>query len=153
MVVEQMNPNLLKLMLNIYPPYWGTGIVITSIAPDYRQIIVQMKLHWYNRNYVRTHFGGSLYAMTDPFFMLMLIRILGPSYTVWDKAAYIDFMRPGRGVVSAKFTISEEQVREIMEHTTDGQKYFPKFTVDIHDEQGQTVARVTKTLYVRKKDG
>jgi len=142
---------LLKLILNLYPPYWGTGIFVSRVSADYKEIIVHMKMRWYNRNYVNTHFGGSLYAMTDPFFMVMLIQVLGKQYIVWDKAVHIDFIKPGQGKVTARFIIKEEQIDNILEKTADGQKYLPEFSVDIKDEAGDTVARVTKTLYIRKK--
>jgi acyl-coenzyme A thioesterase PaaI-like protein len=147
----EMNPNFFKLLLNVYPPYWGTGIVVKKISPNYKEIIVQMKMKWYNRNYVNTHFGGSLYAMTDPFFMLMLLQILGKEYIVWDKAAHIEFIKPGRGTLTAKFIITEEEIGNILKNTADGQKYLPEFSVDIKDEADETVASVTKILYVRKK--
>ena len=146
-----MNAKYLKLLINIYPPYWGTGITVKSISPDYRQICVQMKMRWYNRNYVKTHFGGSLYAMTDPFFMLMLIHILGQEFIVWDKSAHIDFIKADRGTVTARFLIKEEQIEKIIDNTSDGQKYFPEFSVDIENEAGEKVARVIKILYIRKK--
>lgn len=146
-----MDHNQFKRKLNWYPPYWGTGIVVKKISPDFREIIVQMKMTWYNRNYVNTHFGGSLYSMTDPFFMLMLIQILGKEYIVWDKAAYIDFIKPGRGTVTATFVIDQEQVEDIVVKTAAGQKYLPQFTVDIEDRENNKVARVIKTLYIRKK--
>jgi len=151
MMKTQMNPNFFKLLLNVYPPYWGTGIVVKKISPDYKEIIVQMKMRWYNRNYVKTHFGGSLYAMTDPFFMLMLLQILGKEYIVWDKAAHIEFIRPGRGTLTAKFIITDEEIGNILKNTADGQKYLPEFSVNIKDEADETVASVTKILYLRKK--
>jgi len=151
MLKTQMNPGFFKLMLNVYPPYWGTGIVVKKISPDYKEIIVQMKMRWYNRNYVKTHFGGSLYAMTDPFFMLMLLQILGKEYIVWDKAAHIEFIKPGRGTLTAKFIITDEEIGNILKNTADGQKYLPEFSVNIKDEADETVASVTKILYLRKK--
>lgn len=147
----QMNPNFIKLLINLYPPYWATGIVVKHISADYRRVRVQMTLRWYNRNYVKTHFGGSLYAMTDPFFMLMMIHILGKDFVVWDKTAFIDFMKPGRGTVTAEFRINEEEIQDVINKTANGDKYLPEFTVDIKDESGETVARVVKTLYIRKK--
>ena len=146
-----MNAKYLKLLINLYPPYWGTGISVKSISPDYRKICVQMKMRWYNRNYVKTHFGGSLYAMTDPFYMLMLIHILGKEFIVWDKTAHIDFIKPAQGTVTARFLIQEEQIEKIINMTSGGQKYFPEFSVDIENKAGEKVARVLKTLYIRKK--
>ena len=146
-----MNAKYLKLLINLYPPYWGTGISVKSISPDYRQICVQMKMRWYNRNYVKTHFGGSLYAMTDPFYMLMLIHLLGKEFIVWDKTAHIDFIKPAQGTVTARFLIQEEQIEKIINMTSGGQKYFPEFSVNIENEAREKVARVLKTLYIRKK--
>jgi hypothetical protein len=146
-----MNHTLFRYFLNIYPPYWGTGIVVKKIAPDWKEIIVQMKLRWYNRNYVNTHFGGSLYLMTDPFYMVMLIKILGKDYIVWDKAVHMSFIKPGRGKVTAHFIVKEEQLQNILANTSSGKKYLPEFTVNIKDEEGEIVTRVTKILYIRKK--
>ncbi|KJS31255.1 MAG: hypothetical protein VR64_12485 [Desulfatitalea sp. BRH_c12] len=146
-----MTPTLFKLLINAYPPYWATGITIRSLAADYTRMTVQMKMHWYNRNYVGTHFGGSLYAMTDPFYMLMLIQILGKSYVVWDKAAGIEFVKPGTGTLTAEFRVDRDLVDTIVTRTANGQKYLPDLSVEIKDAAGDIVARILKTLYIRKK--
>ncbi len=146
-----MKSNLLKLLLNIYPPYWGTGISVKNISADYKEITVQMKMRWYNSNYVKTHFGGSLYSMTDPFLMLMLIHILGKDYVVWDKSANIDFIKPGIGTVMAKFVITDDQIENILKNTASGQKYFQELEVKVTDERGALIALVKKMLYIRKK--
>jgi acyl-coenzyme A thioesterase PaaI-like protein len=140
----------MKLLLNLYPPYLGTGIRVTHLSRDYRHIHVEMTLAWYNRNYVNTHFGGSLYAMTDPFYMLMLMQNLGPGYLVWDRSAGIDFLRPGRGTVHADFRLTGEQVRGLKDQAEGGDKVMPEYVVDILDADGETVARVFKQLYIRK---
>jgi acyl-coenzyme A thioesterase PaaI-like protein len=146
-----MKASTFKFLMNIYPPYWATGISVRTIAQDYRYLKVQMRRRWYNRNYVNTHFGGSLYAMVDPFYMLMLIPILGSDYVVWDKAATIDFIKPGRGTMTAEFFITDAMVADIIERTAAGDKYLPTYQVLILDDQGETVARVDKLMYIRKK--
>lgn len=146
-----MNPNYLRWRLNLYPPYFGTGIHVAHIADDFRRIVVEMPLRWYNRNYVGTHFGGSLSAMTDPFYMLMMIQILGRDYIVWDQAGTIEYRKPGRGRVRAEFVIDDSVVEEIRQATADGSKYLRVMPVDITDEEGDVVAHVTRTLYIRKK--
>ena len=144
-------PPLLKFILNIYGPYSGAGIRADHISADWRSIRVSMKLRWYNRNVVGTHFGGSLYSMVDPHLMLMLMNILGSGYVVWDKSAAIDFLRPGRGRVHADFAITDNDLEKIRINTEGGGKYLPQFTVDITDEDGELVARARNTLYIRKK--
>lgn len=140
---------LLRWLLNIYPPYLGAGVRIRRISPDFREIQVQMGLNRFNRNYVGTQFGGSLYSMTDPFYMLMLMENLGRDYIVWDKAADIDFISPGKGRVHAEFRIDQALLDEVRARTADGSKYLPKMRVEVRDDQGTLVARVDKTLYVR----
>jgi len=115
-----MNARLFRLLLNLYPPFLGTGICVKKISEDFREILVEMRLGWYNRNYVNTHFGGSIYAMTDPFYMLMLIKNLGDEYIVWDKSATVDFVKPGRGTVFAHFILTEEMIIDIAERTKSG---------------------------------
>jgi len=105
----------------------------------------------FNRNYVRTHFGGSLFAMTDPWYMLMLMDLLGREYVVWDQRSAIEFVKPGRGTVTAQFRLSDATVAEIRARTAGGDKYLPEFSLDVTDEAGEVVARVRKTLYVRRK--
>ncbi|MDD1012439.1 DUF4442 domain-containing protein [Pseudomonas rubra] len=141
----------LRWLLNIYPPYLGAGIRVLSISPDLRHIRVRMGLGWFNRNYVGTQFGGSLYSMVDPFYMLMLMELLGREYIVWDKAAAIDFVSPGKGPVFADLRIDDALLDDIRQHTAGGKKYLPRLQVDVRDAAGELVARVDKTLYVRLK--
>jgi len=139
-------------LLNVYPPYLGAGVRIRRIAQDLRTFEVEMKLRWWNRNYVGTHFGGSLYSMCDPFFMLILIEALGREFIVWDKAAQIHFRRPGRGTLRATFHISEERIEAIRQEALSQGKVEPTFEVEVLDEAGEVVARVEKLLYVRRKE-
>jgi acyl-coenzyme A thioesterase PaaI-like protein len=148
-----MKPKMLKIGINLWPPFLGAGIRVKHIATDYREIVVSMKLRWYNRNYVGTHFGGSLAAMTDPFYMLMLVQLLGSEYTVWDKTSTIDYLAPGRGTVTARFTLKDDQLAEIKGKTAKGEPHFPEFSVDIVNQSGEIIAKVEKKLYVRKKQG
>lgn len=144
-------PRLLRFMLNIYGPFLGAGVKVDAISNNWREVRVSMKLRWYNRNIFKTHFGGSLYSMADPHLVLMLMHLLGKEYMVWDKSAEIDFIRPGTGRVSALFTISDEELQTIREQTELHRKYLPEFTIPIVDEDGKSVARIKKTLYVRLK--
>jgi len=144
-------PKFLRIAFNWYRPYRGAGVKIKHLAKDFSSATVEMPLRWYNKNYVGTHFGGSLYSMVDPFHMLLIMNQLGKEYLVWDKSANIEFIRPGTGTVSAHFTVNQEQIEEIREQTASGEKFLPKFVVDIMDEEGKLVARAIKTLYIRKK--
>lgn len=146
-----MTAEQLKRRIRFYPPYLGAGVRVTYISEDFRTVKVEMPLRFYNRNYVGTHFGGSLYAMCDPFYMLMLINILGPGYIVWDKAATIRFKKPGKGLVKAIFTIPEEKIAEIRAAADSQPKVEPEFQVTVTDERGDVVAEINKLLYVRKK--
>lgn len=146
-----MSPWVIRFM-SIWPPYLGAGIRIKKIAPDYSMIEVQMNLHFWNRNYVGTHFGGSIYSMTDPFYMLMLIQILGKDYIVWDKAAHVHFKKPGTGPITARFELSAEQIESIRRQADTEAKAEPIFTVEVKDKTGDVVALIEKVVYVSTKE-
>jgi hypothetical protein len=142
----------LRRWINLWPPFMGMGIRIKHIASDMKTIDVEMKLSFWNANYVGTHFGGSLFAMTDPFYMLMLMANLGSNYIVWDKAATIRYKKPGSGTVRAEFRLSDSQIDAVREKLNTLPKYEPVFMVEVKDEAGIVIAEVEKVLHVRKKE-
>ena len=148
--MSSFTQRLMLRLVNIWPPIAGAGIRVRWGA-DLKSVDVEMKLRLWNRNYVGTHYGGSLYSMTDPFYMLMLMNSLGPGYIVWDKAANIRFRKPGKGRVRAEFRLTDAQLDHIREQLKTLAKYEPTFTVEVKDEAGEVVAEVQKVLHIRKK--
>src|SRR6476620_4367971 len=138
----------IRRLLNLWPPFRGAGIRVREISDDFRTATVELRANLFNKNYVGSHFGGSLYAMTDPFFMIMMMKNLGREYIVWDKAGTVRYLKPARGTVTARFHLPEEHVNEARERTAGGEKHEPRFRVDIVDATGTTVADVEKTLYI-----
>jgi acyl-coenzyme A thioesterase PaaI-like protein len=135
---------------NFFPAFRGTGARVTYISGDFREVRVELPLNWRTRNYVGTIFGGSLYGAVDPHYMIMLIKILGPDYTVWDKAATIRFRKPGRGKLFARFAISEEEIAQIRQLTEASPSIDRVYNVDLTDAAGIVHASVEKTVYIRR---
>jgi acyl-coenzyme A thioesterase PaaI-like protein len=146
-----ISPRLLRWGMNVWPPLAGAGIRVRRIAPDFREVVVEMRLRRFNRNAFGTHFGGSLYAMTDPFFVLMLVRNLGPDYVVWDRSACIDYVTAGRSRVRAVLKLNDQDLRTIRTMTESGSKHLHLFHADVVDAEDLLVARVEKLVYVRRK--
>ena len=146
-----MSPKLIRSFINFWPPLLFSGIRVKVIAKDWRYIEVELRLRWWNRNAVGTMFGGSLYAMTDPFYPLMLQQNLGPGYLVWDKSAQIEFIAPGRDVASATFELSAEKIEEIRATAENGRSCRPAFQVTVVDRKGKPIAELTKVVYVRRQ--
>lgn len=147
----QTPPLLFRMLLNLWRPYRGAGIKVTHMSSDYRYAKVILKKKWYNSNYVGTQFGGSIYAMTDPFYMLMLMQNLGTGYYVWDKGATIDFVSPGKTQLHAEFKITEDLLEDIKTQTAGGEKYIFDLPAQVLNTNHQLVAAVTKKIYVKKK--
>ena len=147
----KITPKLLKLGLNLYPPYLGAGVKVNHISEDWRELHVSMALRWFNRNAVGTHFGGSLYAMVDPHLMLLLIQLLGNKYWVWDKSAEIEFKKASKQKVTSIIKISDDDLEQIKLHTNNGEKYLHEFAIEIKDEDDELVARIKKIIYTRRK--
>jgi acyl-coenzyme A thioesterase PaaI-like protein len=148
-----MSPKTIRRLINLWPPFLFSGIRVTRIAEDWREVQTELRLRWWNRNAVGTMFGGSLFAMTDPFYPLMLQHNLGPEYIVWVKSALIDFLLPGRTVARASFLLSPLTLDEIRRATEDGRKCEPLFSAAVSDAQGRPIAKVNFTLYVRRRRG
>lgn len=148
---ESFQTRVFRWTMNWWPCYRGVGARVTFISADWSEIRVRLGLTLRTRNYVGTIFGGSLYASVDPFYMLMLIKRLGPGFVVWDKAATIRFRRPGRGALTATFRIEEEEVETILRILETEPKVDRTYTVTLVDARGVVHAEVDKVVHMRKK--
>ena len=151
MDLYRIKASTLRRILNFWPPFLFSGIRVEAWSDDWRYARARLKLRWYSRNFVGTQFGGSLFAMTDPFFMISTLQVLGRDYIVWDKAGAIDFVAPGRADVVAEFHLDDAVLDEIRTATAGGEKYLHWFEADVKTDAGELIARVRKQVYVRRK--
>src|SRR6266542_1905496 len=150
-MAESFTSRKLRWKFNLFPAYRGTGGRITYIAGDFRELRVKLPLSWRTRNYVGTIFGGSLYAAIDPWYMILLIKLLGRDYVVWDKAATIRFRKPGRSTLYAAFTIDDAELEAIRAATAGGQPVDRVYNVDLKDADGVVHASIEKVIYIRRR--
>jgi acyl-coenzyme A thioesterase PaaI-like protein len=143
---------LARFLMNLAPCIRASGGRIVTLSDDFKHLRVRLKLSLLTRNLVGTLYGGSLYSSIDPFYMLMLMRILGPDYVVWDKSATIRFKRPARVTLYADFRFDDQTLANIREQVArDGEGNFT-WTVALTDASGTVYADCDKVLYVAKKD-
>ena len=148
---ESLRSRLLRWKFNFFPALRGTGARVTYISEDYREVRVKLPLNWRTRNYVGTIYGGSLYGAVDPFYMVMLIRNLGPDYVVWDKAATIRFLKPGRSTLYARFALDEAELDAIKSALVNQRSVDRSYSIDLTDVAGAVYASVEKVIYIARK--
>lgn len=147
---ESLSTRMHRIGFNLFPAYFGTGARVTYIADDWREIRVELPLSIRTRNYVGTIFGGSMYAAVDPMYMIMLIKLLGPGYVVWDKAASIRFRRPGRSTLNAAFRLDDAELEAIHAALRSSPKIDRHYEVKLVDDRGEVHAVVGKTIHIQK---
>lgn len=148
---ESLVTRLTRWRFNFFPAYWGTGARITYIAHDWREVRVALPLSWRTRNYVGTIYGGSIYGAVDPVYMIMLIKLLGPDYVVWDKAATIRFRRPGRSTLYAQFTLTDDDLVEVRRALSVADQVDRTYLVELRDASGEVHASVEKVVHIRRR--
>jgi len=148
---ESLRARLTRWGFNLFPAYWGSGAHIIYLADDWREVRLKLPLTWRTRNAVGTIYGGSIYGAVDPVYMIMLMRILGPAYVVWDKVATVYFRRPGRSTLFARFTLPKQETESIRAELRERPALERTYTVDLTDAEGVVHATVTKTLHIRRK--
>jgi acyl-coenzyme A thioesterase PaaI-like protein len=149
---ESLRTRLTRHGFNLFPAYRGTGGRIRYIAADWREVRVEIPLTLRTRNYVGTIFGGSMYGAVDPVYMLMLIKVLGPGYVVWDRAASIRFLRPGRSTLAATFALPDSEIDAIRATLERERSMDRVYTVRLVDREGMVCAEIEKTVYVRRQE-
>jgi acyl-coenzyme A thioesterase PaaI-like protein len=150
-MAPRVSSRLFRHLINVWPPFRGAGIRVVALSTDWTYARVELRETVFNRNAVGTHFGGSLFAMTDPLYVLMLTRLLGEEYRILDQAADIEYLQPGRGIVTAEFRLEAQRIDDLRREAANGLKVLPEFLVEVRDQGGNVVARVRKRIYVRLK--
>jgi acyl-coenzyme A thioesterase PaaI-like protein len=150
-VPESWRTRLARWRLNWFPAYRATGARIEYIAADWREVRLRLPLTWRTRNYVGTIFGGSMSAALDPIYMVMLITLLGPAYEVWDKAATMRFLCPGRSTLRATFRIQAHELDAIRSAVAADGRHDQAFTVQLTDASGDVAASCEKLLSIRAR--
>jgi len=148
---ESFKSRLFRWKFNVFPAYRGSGGRVIYISDDFREVRVKIPLSWRTRNYVGTIYGGSMYSAIDPIYMLMLIRILGPDYIVWDKAAKIRFRKPGKETLFVNFRLSDEEIGEIKRIAETARSVDRIYNLELKNVGGVVHAEIEKTLYIAKK--
>lgn len=151
-IISIFTPRQVLKLFSFWPPFAVSGIRMISVSDDLRFVEVQKTTSFWNQNYFGTHFGGSLYDMCDPFYVFMLLHNLGKDYIIWDKGASIEYLKATNRPVKAKFKLDQQKIDEVKKAADENFKVEPTFEIDVADDLGQVVARVTKILYVRRKD-
>jgi acyl-coenzyme A thioesterase PaaI-like protein len=149
---ESLTTKLTRWGFNFFPAYRATGARITYISHDWRQVRIKLPLSWRTRNYVGTIFGGSMYGAVDPIYMVMLIKILGKKFVVWDKAALIQFKRPGKRTLYAAFDLTQEEIDVIKAALATSMSVERLYRIELVDAEGRVHATVEKTVYIRRRD-
>lgn len=148
---ESFASRRMRWLFNIFPAYRGTGGRVTYISADFREVRIKLPLSLWTRNYVGTIYGGSMYASVDPMYMIMLIKLLGPEYVVWDKSASIRFRKPGRSTLFATFKLDDAELDAIRDATASGQPVDRTYNVELVDAEGVVHASVEKVIYIKRK--
>ncbi|QKJ19043.1 DUF4442 domain-containing protein [Microbacterium hominis] len=147
----RVTPRRLAIGMSLWAPNLWSGIRVKRFADDWTSAVVELHVNPITRNYVGTAFGGSMSAMTDPYFFMLVMHQLGRDHVVWDTRGEIEFVKPGRGVLTAHFSVPLEKAEELRERARGGAKVLEWFETDIVDAAGEVVARVRREVYVREK--
>lgn len=149
---ESFQSRKFRWLFNFFPAYRGTGGRVVYVADDFREVRVKLPLNWRTRNYVGTIYGGSIYASIDPIYMLMLMKILGSGYTVWDKAANVRFRKPGRETLFADFNLSPDEIAEIKRLAENERSIDRIYTVELRDRAAWSTPRLRRRFISRKRE-
>ena len=92
-----------------------------------------------------------MYGAIDPVYTLMLSIILGKDYFVIDKAATIQFVRKGTGVLTARFLLPIGEVDEILSLLKTRNKIDREYSIQLVDNNNVVILDAKKVIHVRHK--
>lgn len=141
-----------KYGFNFSPMYRRSVGKLIYVSKDLHTVKIEIPLNYKNANYVGSIFGGSLFAATDPIYMIQLVQILGDDYIVWDKAATINYKKPARSKAFATFEFSEPEIDAIKLEVAQSQKINVVKHLNIISQTNEVFAELEKTMYICTKE-
>ena len=148
---ESFKTKIERWGFNVFPAFIGTGGKISHISADYRHVEAKLPLNRRSKNYVGTLFGGSMFSIVDPVYMVMFYKILGTGYSVWVKSAQIDFLKPGKTTLYSVFHLSQEDTDKLVETINEYGKANWEATINLTDESGVVHAIVRQQISLKGK--
>lgn len=142
---------IFKYGFNLSPMYRRTTARVVEISDDLKRVKIKVPISYKNKNYVGAIFGGSMFAATDPIYMIQLVQILGEDYVVWDKAATINYKRPAKEHLYCEFLFSDDEIDAIKKQVAKTQEMTVEKTTYLTNANAQVFAEVIKTLYIAEK--
>ncbi|MDX1515869.1 MAG: DUF4442 domain-containing protein [Woeseiaceae bacterium] len=150
-MTESFRTRLLRWQFNWFPAFRRSGARITYIAADMKTLRLELPLNWKTKNYVGTIYGGCMYSAVDGILMVMLIELLERKVIVWDKSGSIRYRKPGRSTLSATFTVTDDDLREIRQRLETEETFDKSYRVDLIDADGDVCAEIDKLIHFRRK--
>jgi hypothetical protein len=148
---KKLYARLSRFVVNVMPCIRGGGGKVMHISEDFMHLRVKLALTWRTRNIMGTIYGGSMYASTDPFYMLMLMRILGKDYVVWDKGCSFRFKRPAKETIYADFVITPQMLNDLRTQVESQGETTVTWPLQYKSKDGTVYVEFEKMLYVAKK--
>lgn len=143
---------LFRVLFNMSPMYKRSCGKIIFASEDLHVVNIKIPLSYKNKNYVGSIFGGSLFAATDPIYMIQLMQILGKDFVVWDKKTNIKFKRPAYEHAFATFEFTTSEINEIRQKVEAENEVDYTKILHITDKNGTIFAELDKTLYISTKE-
>lgn len=143
---------LFKLFFNLSPMYRRTTGRVTKVEPDFSSVEIRVPISYKNKNYVGTIFGGSLFAATDPIYMVQLIQILGKDYVVWDKSSMVKFKRPASSDAYAVFAFTDDEINQLKADISEKKEVDLVKPVLLTSKDGKLFCEIEKVIYVADKE-
>lgn len=150
-----VSENVLKWAMRFYPPLLFQRIWVKRFHAGFLGVEVKIFKSILNINYNKSVFGGTIYAAADPFFAVLFYQLMlrkGFRVIVWQKAAEIFFLKPGRSNLYFKINISVEEINQICLLLETNGKAEHQCMLEIEDDQGEVTARVSNLVYIRNLD-
>ncbi len=148
----QVNSKTLKWLLRFYPPLFFQGIWIVGFDKEFRWVKVKIIKTFFNINYNKTLFGGTIFSASDPFYAILFDQILtrkGFKIRVWLKSAHIQYLKPGNSNLYFRIHIAETEVYEAEHLLKTVGKFVKTYPIEILNEKGELCALVQNEVYVR----
>lgn len=148
----KVSENMLKWGMRLYPPLLFQRIWVKKFDKDFKGVHVKIFKSFFNLNYNRSIFGGTIFSASDPFYALLFDQILqrkGLKCRVWLKSASINYLKPGRSNLEFTIQLSDDEIEDALKTLKSTGKFVKAFPINMYNSKGELCVTVNNEVYVR----
>jgi hypothetical protein len=149
---QRYSSKALRRIMNLFPPLLVNRIKIIENDSEFKNLIVEIKYSWLNKNIQKAIFGGTIFSAIDPYYAVMYWQIFnskGIPMEVWIKKVDINYKIAATTNLKIAFNLNDSDIDLAIQELKKEGKYEVWHTVKAINKNQEICSEARVLVHIR----